>query len=360
MAERLFGSGFRNIQICGIKATRDTPIMAFKKIDKEFVLSDSSENAYGYRLLTPGYLMDEFAKNPIGYYNHDKTSGVLVKWDGLRIEGDRVLGTPTINMQHPRGERTATEIEEGFLNAASVGKLTFVDAELEDNPDDPENPGFIITKWYNRECSLVDNPANRGAMKVEVFDQEGNELNLEDRTETLKKFKIGHMKKVTLTLTLSPKLLQILSLKDDATAEALEEGIISLHTENESLTGENTTLKGDVQKLNKDLADERKATTDGKIDEIIDKGVTEGRITKAAGAKLKVQFADKPKELSDLVSDMPVYQSLADRINNSTDIAKDLHDGDWDVLDRSGKLPMLKEKHPELYKEKFEAKFGKK
>jgi len=39
-----------------------------KKIDREFILSDSSVNVYGFRLLTSGYQIDEYKKNPIGYH----------------------------------------------------------------------------------------------------------------------------------------------------------------------------------------------------------------------------------------------------------------------------------------------------
>jgi hypothetical protein len=59
--------------------------------------------------------MDEFQKNPIGYYMHlrDK-QGVLVKWEDLRMDGDKVFGKPCINLSHPRGERTVDEVESGF------------------------------------------------------------------------------------------------------------------------------------------------------------------------------------------------------------------------------------------------------
>lgn len=152
--------------------------MAFKKINKEFVLSDSSVNVYGFRLLTSGYVMDEFVKNPIGYYMHTPDDGVLMRWEDIRLDGDRIIGKPSINMLHPRGDRTATEIEEGFLNAASMGKICVLEYTLEDNPDDAENPVLVATRWYNKECSIVDNPGNRNAMKLE--DANGNDINLSD------------------------------------------------------------------------------------------------------------------------------------------------------------------------------------
>ena len=60
----------------------------FKKIDKEFCLTDNSVNVYGYRLLTAGLDLAQYKKNPIGFLMHDREGGVLVKWEDLRIEGD--------------------------------------------------------------------------------------------------------------------------------------------------------------------------------------------------------------------------------------------------------------------------------
>jgi hypothetical protein len=126
-------SGLRNFTIYTNKT--DAGLMdKFKKIDKDFLLTDSSLNSYSYRLLTSGYLMDEFKKNPIGYYLHadpDNTEytrkdGVLVKWEDIRKDGDNVYGKPCINLSHPRGQKTVDEIESGFLNAASMGHFVVI------------------------------------------------------------------------------------------------------------------------------------------------------------------------------------------------------------------------------------------
>ena len=62
-----------------------------KKIDREYVLSDSSVNEYGFRLLTTGYQIEAFRKNPIGYYMHRRDDGIALKWDDLRIEDDKIM-----------------------------------------------------------------------------------------------------------------------------------------------------------------------------------------------------------------------------------------------------------------------------
>lgn len=148
-----------------------------KKINKEFVLSDSTLNTYSYRLLTSGYDLQAFKRNPVGYYMHQREEGVVLRWEDLTIKGDCIVGKPVINLDHPRGEQTIREVENGFLNAASVGHI--VALEVSTNPADylPGQTGPSISKWFNRECSLVDIPGNYNAL-TDTFNAKGENINL--------------------------------------------------------------------------------------------------------------------------------------------------------------------------------------
>ena len=105
--------------------------MKTKKIDKEFCFTDESVNVYGYRCLTSGLLLDEVKKNPIGFKMHNRENGVVVRWEDFRIDGDKVYAKPVINLSHPEGETIVSEIENGFLNGASAGKIVVLDASDE-------------------------------------------------------------------------------------------------------------------------------------------------------------------------------------------------------------------------------------
>lgn len=146
------------------------------KVDKDFVLSDSSVNCYGFRLLTSGYQLNEFAKNPIGYRMHDRDAGVAVRWDNLRIDGDKILGRPVINLSNSQGQQNLDEVINGFMNAASMGHFVVIEASEDEALKLPGQTGPTITKWYNRECSLVDVPGNFNALVL--YDKSGNEINL--------------------------------------------------------------------------------------------------------------------------------------------------------------------------------------
>ena len=193
----------------------------FKKIDKDFLLTDSSVNTYGYRLLTSGYLMDEFKKNPIGFYMHKRDDGVLVKWTDLRHDGDNVFGKPCINLAHPRGPQTVDEVENGFLNAASCGH--FVVLGVSEKPEDylSGQTGPSVDKWFNRECSLVDIPGNFNALN-QLFDENDNPLSLENLSD----LKPQNLKMKQIFLT--PAQIQLMNLKADADATAVETTIQDL------------------------------------------------------------------------------------------------------------------------------------
>ena len=64
--------------------------------------------------------------------------------------------------------------------------------------------------------------------------------------------------------------------------------------------------------------------------------------------KLSEKYASDPKGLKDLIDTMPAQVSVVETLNNNEDLG-DLKGKTWDELYREGKLPELKEKHPDLY-----------
>ena len=328
--------------------------MATQKLNKSFVLSDSSVNKYGMRLMTDGYLMDEFLKNPIGYYGHKKDEGVLIKWEDIQLDGDKVIGTPVINLGHPRAARTIQEVEEGFLNAASAGKLVIMEYHLDDNPEDAEEPIIVVTKWYNKEYSLVDIPGNRNALtaNMELVDGDDNEFKISDiRNAHIENLKNSNkMKKVTLELT--PALMGLLNLSDDkATAEAVIAGIQDLSDENGKLTVAKNTAEAA-------LKSERETTAKARIAAVLDKGLADGKLNVATRKTLEKQYGlDRVTELEELISDMPKYQSLTDRLADG-DFPKELSDKSYDELHKMGKIADVRDKYPEKYKALYKAKYG--
>ncbi len=296
-------------------------------------------------------MLEEVLKNPIGYYGHEYAEGVLLLWDEVRVEGDTILGKPVINMEHPRAERTVKEIEEGFLNAASVGNIVVLEHEFETVPD-MEEPVLVVTKWYYKECSLVDSPGNRNAFKL--YDKADKEISLPNLKDT---FKTNSNNMRTISLKLTPALVAVLNLSDAATPEEVEAGINALDArakQGDDAVAENATLKTEVQSLkDSKVADEVAA--------ILAKGLADKKLTVAVQKQLATAYAGKPVELKNLVDAMPVHQSIVEKINaDKATVVTNLKDKSWDELDKQdGALQNLKDNDFDVFKAKYKEKFDK-
>jgi len=320
--------------------------MAEQRIDKKFKLSDSSLNSYGMRMLTSGYIMSEFKKNPIGYYRHDDKDGVLLKWDGLALEDDHLVGYPVINMSHPRAQRTIEEINDGFLNAASVGRLKILEFHLEDNADDESKPIVVVTKWYNKEASIAENPSNNNASALALCDKDDNEINLEDLYE-IPKIKIQKSKDMNKrTVPVTADMLELLNLEEGATDDAITEGIRTLKTErDEAVDGLNKQKKSEAKK---------------RVEAIAKQGLEDKKYTKATHDKLVKQYAEFPTELEDLVKDMTPIPELKvnERGANPDGFPTELEDKTLDQLREMGKLAYVRDTFPDKYKVLYKARHG--
>lgn len=324
--------------------------MKTKKIDKEFLITDSSVNCYGFRLLTQGYLKSEFEKNPIGYYMHDREEGVVVRWEDLRIDGDSVFGKPVINLSNERGQKTVDEVENGFLNGASVGHIVAIEWSEDPLLMLPGQTGPTITKWYHRECSLVDVPGNMNALAL--FDAEGNVINLADLKTKLSL----QMKQVILTAAQLTKLnlkAESETAEVDTTINDLVAKAAKVDDLQSKLDAANTA-KTDAETK---LADLKKVATEKEVADLIAAAKTEKKITVEAGNALAADYKENPEGLKALLATMkpivPVTESLK---QGDTDLEKMT----WTELDKAGKLEALKAKNEAAFYDVFEKEFGKK
>lgn len=332
--------------------------MSFKKIDKFFTLSDSSVNVYGFRLLTDGFLMDEYKPNPIGYYMHGETAehpreqGVLVKWEDLKFDGDKLVGKPCINLNHPRGSKTVEEAENGFLNGASVGQIVLLESREDVIGGEKVLTG---TKWYCKEISLVDMPGNRKAL-AQLFDKDGVAISLADYTPSKNQ---NSMHKITLAIT--PALMALLSLSDKSTETDLSKAIENLADQAKKVPAlelekaQAITAKDTAEKTLKDLKD---ASAVKEIKDLADQGIKDKKLSVALAAKLEKDYAGNPDGFKAVLADMLPQLSLVDKINEGKESVKSLADKSYKELDKSGQLQNLKDNDPELFKQKFKEQYG--
>ncbi|MDR3328405.1 MAG: phage protease [Prevotellaceae bacterium] len=304
--------------------------MAYKKINKEFCISDDSVNVYGYRLLTSGLKLDRF--NPaIGFLMHEREKGIAVKWEDFRTETGKVFAKPVVN--ETLFPTLAQQIEDGFYGAASVGKIVALKTTEASDFKLEGQTGITVLEWFPRECSIVDIPGNYNAI-AQLYDESDNILiDLSDNKsgKSHKNFKKMDEKEVIK--------LSDLKLPEGTTAAMAIQMFSDLADKTEKLAV-----------ATRDLADLKAAATREKVTAIIEKGKNDKKLTNEMAEKLLADYAQNPEGLKALVDAMPaqtlVTGSLSDKKVPEKYAGKTFRD-----LYLSGELAEVKKSFPEYYSE---------
>lgn len=306
--------------------------MANKKIEKEFCLTDNTVNVYGYRLLTEGLLLDRF-KPSIGYLMHKRENGVAVRWDDFRIEGDKLFAKPIVN--ETLFPNLSEQIEDGFYDSASVGHIVALELSDEKSLKLPGQVGPTVTKWFPRECSLVDIPGNYNAI-AKLYDESNNVLH--------------DLSANNFNTNQNNAMSQII-----VTAATL--GLMNLHAENTTSEQFEQSLQNLIAKANRvdaletEVQNLQAESSKKEIASIISQGKLERKLTNELAAKLEVDYASNPQGLKALVDSMKSQTLVA---GNEGEIPSNLpekfKDKTFDDLYMSGELEELKVQFPEYYK----------
>lgn len=124
----------------------------------DFVLSDGSLDRHGTRINPKGWQLDQFRKNPVALFGHDK-SFPIGTWSNVRIEGDRLLGrlVPAAKGTSERVDEIVSLVEQGILRAVSAG---FAVIEM----GKAGKSIFDFEKQVLHEASIVAVPSNTNAL----------------------------------------------------------------------------------------------------------------------------------------------------------------------------------------------------
>jgi hypothetical protein len=299
-------------------------------------------NELGFRLATEGYQLHEFEKNPIGFAQHDRNAGVIVKWEDLKVEGDKITGVPVINLSHPMGQQILDEVENGFRNAASMGYFVF-----EEWSDAPElklagQTGPTITKWWNKECSLVDIPANANALKL--FSATGQELALDAIFKNAdQKSNIGMEQPIVLT----PDAARELKLAGGAHDSAIVNAAI-------------ITLAGRANKAEADLKEYQETAKKAEVKALLDVALEGKKVTVELSAQLEKDYANNPAGLKALLQGMGAYVPVTQRIDEAAKKIALKYEGlTWDDMMEKGLAKDCKLEAPEVYASIYKKAFKK-
>ena len=135
-----------------------------------FVISSSAVDRDGDTVSVNGWNFDNFRKNPIVLFDHDKSTLPIAKVinNGPTIEDNKVKATiefvpsdiPEIG---PKAESIYQLCRQGFLSATSVGFIVR-ECVLSDREQIGRRPGVDITSSELIELSIVTVPSNPEAL----------------------------------------------------------------------------------------------------------------------------------------------------------------------------------------------------
>lgn len=137
------------------------------------ILSDSSVNCYGYRVLTEGLNLEAFKKNPVMLYMHFHDEGspiwgnykAIGHWEDIQINGDELSAIPIFDKVDDLSKEVAAKYEAGTFSAASIG-MQIIATSANKELLLPGQTRETVTEALLMEASIVDIPANRNAVRL--------------------------------------------------------------------------------------------------------------------------------------------------------------------------------------------------
>ena len=303
--------------------------MAFMK-RFTFVLHDETVNTYGFRMLTSGANLEEFRKNPVILLNHKDWELPIGRWENIRIEGTQILADALFDEKDDEAVKIADKVEGGFLRMASMG--AWPPEEVSDAAE-LKLPGQTlptVTRWTAREASIVTIGANHNALVL--FDrQTGKPLDLTDASTVIRLMdRLNHSK---IDSNMNKTLKEVLKLQDSA----LRDAAARAESEHKEIRKSEAIRLVDA------------AIADGRINTAGKEAYLKLFDTDFESAKATLEAIPHRKSVTALIREGERRQSveLSDLVNKS-----------WEELDKAGRLVELRDKAPELFREKFKAAFG--
>lgn len=240
-------------------------------MSKEVVISNSTLNSYGFRVLTAGIELDQYRRNPILLWMHTRpyrgtTNEVLPlgRIENLRIDGDDLIGTPVFD-----GSDEFTRAIEAKWNADTLRAVSAGMEPIEWSEDKqymlPGQQYATLTKSKLVEVSICDIGANDDALKL--YNQ-GEMINLTCGADLpIPRISNQNDKKEMLKIALK------LGLPDAATEQEILQRIDSVMADASNVV----SLTNQVNTLTAELSVSRKAA----IELVVDAAVGSKRITAA-------------------------------------------------------------------------------
>ncbi len=308
---------------------------------KEVIISNSSLNSYGFRVLTEGIDTAQFERNPILLWMHNRpmrgtTDEVLPlgRVENLRRDGDNLIGTPVFDDSDEFARRIKAKWDAGILKMVSAG------LDVLEQSDDPTVivPGqrfSTITRSRLREVSIVDIGANDDALALYDNGQMVCLANNKTNTDFLK----------PINNTLNNNTMKEIALKLGLAETATETEVLGRIAELQTQAAEAADIR--LKMLQQ---------TEQAIDAAVESAVKLRKIT----ADKKSHFVELGKKagLATLTETLELMQPA----RRPTDFI-DRTDGEHETFKKLSDVPteqlaQLRADEPDMYKSLYKAEYG--
>ncbi len=268
----------------------------------EIVINDEGVNRYGFRVLSKGIDLKAFRKNPVllfnhqrSYEHHQKPLLPLGRWDNIRLtESGQLVAEPVLDSEDEVGVALKLKLENGFINAASLG-MRIIEWSEDPKLMLPGQTLPTVTKCELQEISLVDIPANANCVRLSYNGDSvvcGDTDNGGDNKKKLSQI-------FKLQKKMDKETLKLLGLAENATDEEIKTAIAAMKSDSE---------KG-AQVLSAEK--EKQATL------LVQTAVASGKITAAQEATfMKLALADYDSTKTALDA-MESYVSISEKVKGA-------------------------------------------
>lgn len=313
---------------------------------RKVVFHTSNLNRKGFRMLSAGADVDQYKKNPILLFMHNRpwrgTQDEIMPLgtvDDIQLVGDEWQGTLNFDMDDPFAKKVADKWDKGIYRMVSVGATP---VEFSDDP------GVVlqgqryatVTKWRLDEISVVDLGGNDDALSIKNL-QTGQYVTLGDDNADL-----GFLPAINPNSN-QIEIMKNIALKLGLAEDATEEQIVAAIGEKDSR----------IEKLQADAS----SVTLSAITQAVDAAIREKRITDKQKEHF-VQLGQKT-DLETLAQTLAAIEpavkptELINRGGNTTAPPADTATKKWEDLTQQERL-RLRDEDPAKYKQVFEAAYG--
>ena len=307
---------------------------------KRVRISNESVNCYGFRVLTAGVNVEQYKRNPVLLYMHER-GNVVGYVNDLKVENDEITGELMFDCASEQSERCQKQFEFGSLRMVSAG------LEIIETSEDPAMlvPGQTrptITKSRLFEVSVADVGANDDAI---VLEKDGKRIML-SKDGTCGLPLITHSKNQNKK-DMEQKVIALqLGLPETATENEINAKLAQL----KALQQENETLKAEKQTL-----------AEARIAQLVDTAIAEKRLD----AQHKEQFVKLggqigAEELEKTLQAMKPQVKLSAMLGHQGSAPESASEKTYMKLSEvpADELVKLRADNVEEYKRLYEAEYG--